>query len=100
MPSRFQPDKSIQLLDEACAYCATADPPAEVVSEASLMEALEDIIGHAAARAETITEQSVLAQLGALAARDSVDALGGGARSGSNRISVVGTARRLSSRGS
>lgn len=63
LPSRFQPDKSIQLLDEACAYCATADEPPAEVGEASLMQALEDIIGHSIARTESLEEGSVFKSL-------------------------------------
>jgi ATP-dependent Clp protease ATP-binding subunit ClpA len=63
LPGRYQPDKAIQLLDEACAFCATADPPVEVVGEESLMQAIEDVIGHPAARAETITERGLQDEL-------------------------------------
>jgi ATP-dependent Clp protease ATP-binding subunit ClpA len=63
LPSRFQPDKSIQLLDEACAYCITAEPPLAEVTEAALWSGLEDIIGHSIARSGRITEGDLLAQL-------------------------------------
>jgi len=63
LPNRFQPDKSIQLLDEACAYCMTADPPAAELTEEVLWQALEDTIGHSVIRTETLTEQSVLEDL-------------------------------------
>jgi len=63
IPSRFQPDKSIQLLDEACAYCVTAEPPVEEVGEEALWSALEDIIGHSIARAEKIEEEALFEKL-------------------------------------
>lgn len=65
LPSRFQPDKSIQLLDEACAFSVNQDPPAEVVTERQLWSALEDIIGHSLARPEELTEPAVFARLSA-----------------------------------
>src|SRR5207249_2799177 len=40
LPGRYQPDKSIQLLDEACACCTTAQPPATEVGEFHLVQAL------------------------------------------------------------
>jgi ATP-dependent Clp protease ATP-binding subunit ClpA len=59
LPSRFQPDKSIQLVDEACAFCVTGETPPPVVTEDALREALEDIIGHSIARRGVLTEQGV-----------------------------------------
>ena len=52
LPGRFQPDKTIQLLDEACAFCSTADQPVEAVTEAALRQALEDMIGQGIGRVE------------------------------------------------
>ena len=63
LPSRFQPDKSIQLLDEACAFSVTQNPPLSEVSEEALWRALEDIIGHAVVKAGTLREDEVLAKL-------------------------------------
>jgi len=63
LPSRFQPDKSIQLLDEACAFAVSQDPPAEEVTERELWAAIEDIIGHSLARPEELTEAAVFARL-------------------------------------
>jgi ATP-dependent Clp protease ATP-binding subunit ClpA len=63
LPSRFQPDKSIQLLDEACAYCVTAEPPLGEVTEDALWNGLEDIIGHSLARSATISEEDLFGQL-------------------------------------
>ncbi|MGD2215754.1 MAG: AAA family ATPase [Gemmatimonadales bacterium] len=63
IPGRFQPDKSIQLLDEACAYCVTAEPPLEEVGEEALWTALEDIIGHSIVRSERIDEAELFEKL-------------------------------------
>ena len=63
LPARYQPDKSIQLLDEACAHCATAAPPLPEVTEGSLNTALEDIIGHRVLQAAQVTEDSVYEHL-------------------------------------
>lgn len=63
LPGRFQPDKSIQLLDEACAFSVTQAPPLAEVSEEALWRALEDIIGHAVVKAGTLREDEVLAKL-------------------------------------
>jgi ATP-dependent Clp protease ATP-binding subunit ClpA len=65
VPGRFQPDKSIQLLDEACAYCVTSEPPAEEVGEEALWTALEDIIGHSIVRSEKIDEEELYEKLSA-----------------------------------
>lgn len=59
LPSRAQPDKSIQLLDEACAYCLTAEPPRPEVDEEALLQVLQDMIGHGLVRPERITESGV-----------------------------------------
>jgi ATP-dependent Clp protease ATP-binding subunit ClpA len=63
LPGRFQPDKSIQLLDEACAHCATMDPPAGEVAEPALWQALEDMTGHTIARLDRLTETQVIEKL-------------------------------------
>jgi ATP-dependent Clp protease ATP-binding subunit ClpA len=63
IPGRYQPDKSIQLLDEACAYCATADPPAAVVTEAMLHLALEDVTGHGILQRGSLSESDVFERL-------------------------------------
>jgi len=60
---RNQPDKSIQLLDEACAHCVTAEPPLPEVTEEVLLRALEDMVGHGIAHRERLTETAVLAAL-------------------------------------
>jgi ATP-dependent Clp protease ATP-binding subunit ClpC len=63
LPTRFQPDKSLELLDEACALCALADPPLEEVTERQLVQALEDSLGHTVVRPGTLKESEVLAKL-------------------------------------
>jgi ATP-dependent Clp protease ATP-binding subunit ClpA len=60
---RAQPRKSIQLLDEACAYCVTRNPPMEEVTEEAIWEALEDTIGHRLVREETLTQETLLNRL-------------------------------------
>jgi ATP-dependent Clp protease ATP-binding subunit ClpA len=63
LPGRYQPDKSIQLIDRACAVCVTATPPREEVTEDALFEALEATIGHGVVRAGELTEAGVLERL-------------------------------------
>lgn len=63
LPSRFQPDKSIQLMDQACALCVTKQPPGDTLSEADLMSALEQTVGHRLMRTDDLSEGGVLAKL-------------------------------------
>lgn len=63
LPSRFQPDKAIQLMDDACAFCMTCEPPLANVTETALMEALEDMVGHKLMKPETLSEPSIFEQL-------------------------------------
>jgi len=63
LPGRFQPDKSIQLLDEACAFCATEQPPLAEVNEDVLMRALEDVIGRSIVRTQRLDEEGVFTRL-------------------------------------
>jgi ATP-dependent Clp protease ATP-binding subunit ClpA len=63
IPTRFQPDKSLELLDEACALCTMTDPPLEEVTEGVLLRAVEDTIGHSVVQPGMLTEGSVLEQL-------------------------------------
>jgi ATP-dependent Clp protease ATP-binding subunit ClpA len=63
LPSRYQPDKSIQLLDEACAVCRTSRPPAKEVAEPHVIQALEDLIGHGLVRNRQVTEAEVYDEL-------------------------------------
>ncbi|NNG15793.1 MAG: ATP-dependent Clp protease ATP-binding subunit [Gemmatimonadales bacterium] len=62
---RAQPRKSIQLLDEACAFAVMQDPPADDVTEAELWQALEGTIGHSIARTAQLTEEQLFEELGA-----------------------------------
>ena len=66
LPSRFQPDKSLELLDEACALCTLAEPPLEEVTETQLMQALEDSIGHSVVRPGSLTVDEVMDKLQAV----------------------------------
>ncbi len=63
LPGRYQPDKSIQLLDEACAYCATAEPPEPELTEEALKQALEDMAGHGIVRTDRLHESDVYDRL-------------------------------------
>lgn len=63
LPARYQPDKSLQLLDEACAACAVSDPPLPEVTEAVLYQVLEDIAGHGLIRPEGLTWDKVYEEL-------------------------------------
>lgn len=65
LPTRFQPAKSLQLLDEACARCVTAKSRPEQVTEEALWNALEDMIGHSVVRAEGLTEADLYQKLAA-----------------------------------
>ncbi len=60
---RYQPNKSIQLLDEACAWCIVQEPPLEELTEDALVIALEDTVGHGVVRAEHLTIDDVLGRL-------------------------------------
>jgi len=63
LPTRAQPRKAIQLLDEACAYCVTRTPPLEEVTEGVLWESLEDTVGHELLREETLTQGGLFGAL-------------------------------------
>ncbi len=63
LPARYQPEKSVQLLDEACAVCATLQPPAAQVEEVHLLQALEDLLGHRLVRHGRLTEAEVFQKL-------------------------------------
>jgi ATP-dependent Clp protease ATP-binding subunit ClpA len=63
IPTRFQPDKSLELLDEACALCSMSTPPLEEVTEEVLVRAVEDSIGHSLVQPGSLTEEAVLSQL-------------------------------------
>lgn len=63
IPTRYQPDKSLELLDEACALCSMSTPPLEEVTDEVLMRAVENAIGHGVVRPGTLTEEAILDQL-------------------------------------
>jgi ATPases with chaperone activity, ATP-binding subunit len=63
IPTRFQPDKSLELLDEACALCTMTTPPLEEVTEDVLLRAVENTIGRGVVKPGTLTEESVVEQL-------------------------------------
>ncbi|HSM61053.1 MAG TPA: AAA family ATPase, partial [Longimicrobiales bacterium] len=65
LPSLYQPAKSIQLLDRACAMCVTAKPPIDELSEEVLLRALEATIGRSLVRPGDLTEESVHRKLSA-----------------------------------
>jgi ATP-dependent Clp protease ATP-binding subunit ClpA len=63
LPTRFQPDKSLELLDEACALCSMQQPPAHELTDEILAEALQDSLGHTVVRPGTLTIETVLGEL-------------------------------------
>lgn len=63
LPSRYQPDKSIQVLDRACASCAMASPRLPEVTEESLLAALEAMVGHGLRLRQPISEEEVFQRL-------------------------------------
>lgn len=52
---RFQPDKALDILDEACAECLVHEPPLSEITEAVLMDAIEDEIGHSVIDGSSLT---------------------------------------------
>jgi ATP-dependent Clp protease ATP-binding subunit ClpA len=63
LPSRYQPDKSLELLDEACALCTMRKPPPDELTDELVVEALENTVGHTLVHSGTLTVESVLDQL-------------------------------------
>lgn len=63
LPGRAQPRKSIQFLDEACAYCVTRNPPMGAVTQDALWEAMEGTIGHSFAREGLLTQDGLFRKL-------------------------------------
>jgi ATP-dependent Clp protease ATP-binding subunit ClpA len=63
LPGRSQPDKSLQLLEDACAFACTQAPPQKVLGEEALLMAIEDVIGHTVVRSGQLTEDAVFARL-------------------------------------
>lgn len=60
---RYQPDKALDVLDEACAECLMHDPPLPAVTEEVLYSAIEDEIGHSVATSATLTPDAVASRL-------------------------------------
>ena len=63
LPERFQPDKSLDLLDEACALATMTTPPLDEVTEEALLQSVEDALGHSVVKPGTLKEKGVLEQL-------------------------------------
>jgi len=63
MPERFQPDKSLDLLDEACALATMTTPPLTEVTGEALLQSVEDALGHSVVKPGTLKEAEVLGQL-------------------------------------
>ncbi len=61
--TRFQPDKSLDVLDEACAECVMHEPALEAVTESVLMAAIEDETGHSVIVPGTLTADLVADRL-------------------------------------
>ncbi len=61
--TRFQPDKSLDILDEACALSVMHEPPVPEVTETALLEAIEDEIGHSVIEPGTLTQDTVATRL-------------------------------------
>ncbi len=60
---RFQPRKSIRLLDQACAWCLVQDPPAEEVTELAVRAALESETGQKLVDLDTLTRATLAGRL-------------------------------------
>ncbi len=63
LPERFQPDKSLDLLDEACALATMTTPPLQEVTEEALLQSVEDALGHSVVKPGTLKEKGVLERL-------------------------------------
>jgi len=63
LPGRYQPDKSIQLLDRSCATALLARPPATEVTKEYVLQALVATTGRSIYTAEQLREDSVYQQL-------------------------------------
>ncbi|NQT13019.1 MAG: ATP-dependent Clp protease ATP-binding subunit, partial [Planctomycetes bacterium] len=63
LPGRHQPDKAIQLLDQACAWCVTQTPEAAEVGKEALIKALEHALGHHVVSSEQLSEKQVFQRL-------------------------------------
>jgi len=63
LPSRAQPRKSIQLLDEACAFCVVRSDGEGRLAEQDLTDALEETIGRSVVRRGELTLEGLFDQL-------------------------------------
>lgn len=63
LPDRYQPDKSLDLLDEACALATMTTPPLEEVTEEALLQSVEDALGHSVVKHGDLTEKDVVDKL-------------------------------------
>lgn len=63
LPGHYQPRKSLQLLDEACAACVLAQPPEDVLTEQAVVRALENKIGRGVVRRQHLTVDDVFRKL-------------------------------------
>jgi ATP-dependent Clp protease ATP-binding subunit ClpC len=60
---RYQPRKSIRLLDQACAWCLVQDPPFEEVTEAALRAVIEAETGQRLVETHRITSDELFERL-------------------------------------
>lgn len=60
---RYQPRKSIRLLDQACAWCLVQDPPRSEVTEEAVRSALEAQTGQRVIEPFAVTEEQLAASL-------------------------------------
>ncbi len=63
MPARYEPDRSIQLLDQACAWMTITHPESTALTREALMKALEHTLGHPVVRPEKLSEEGVFQKL-------------------------------------
>ncbi|MCK4304190.1 MAG: ATP-dependent Clp protease ATP-binding subunit [Candidatus Eisenbacteria sp.] len=63
LPHLNQPDKSIQLLDVACAGCTSSIPPQQALTKDALINALELSLGHSIAENRAFCVDDVAQQL-------------------------------------
>jgi ATP-dependent Clp protease ATP-binding subunit ClpA len=56
---RHQPEKSIRLLESACARASTEQPPAPVLTEKHLLQGVEDFVGSVVVSGPTITVEEL-----------------------------------------
>jgi len=61
--SRYQPSKSIRLLDEACAWSIVQDPPLTELTEEALAHVLENTVGRGVVHTEPFDMEDVRDQL-------------------------------------